>query len=202
MRFRFFRVLTLAVVLAAAFAGVALALDFEDEPPVPPRAEVGFVYHYEIGTTGGCLPHRVVLQSGQLPPGLKLSQIANATALVDGVATEAGTFNAWLAVKDCDSRSAEALFTFDVWARRFGIDTKELPSAVVSSPYSFTLATWGIPSTTTWKLASGTLPAGLTLSSEGVISGTPTSAGTFTFDIEATGAAKDFSGTRAGSRSP
>jgi hypothetical protein len=200
MRFRFTRVVTVVAVLAAAFAGVARALDFEDESPEPPRAEVGLVYHYEIGTTGGCLPHHVGIQSGQLPPGLKLSQIGNQTALVDGVATEAGSFSAWLAVKDCENKSAEALFTFEVWARRFGIDTKTLPAADVGSPYSFTLATWGVPSTTVWKVTSGSLPAGLTLSNEGVLSGTPTAGGTFTFTVDATGAAKDFSGTRVDSR--
>lgn len=38
----------------------------------------------------------------------------------------------------------------------------------------------------TWSISSGALPAGLTLTPGGVLSGTPTSAGTFTFDIRAT----------------
>lgn len=37
----------------------------------------------------------------------------------------------------------------------------------------------------TWKLAEGALPAGLTLSSGGILSGTPTESGTFTFTAEA-----------------
>src|SRR5213592_5032340 len=200
MRLRFTAIVSVLAALLAAYAGVARALDFDDEDPHPPHPEIGLVYHYEIGTHAGCIPHHVSILSGQLPPGLKLTQIGYQTALVDGVATEAGTFSAWLAVRDCDNRSAETLFTFDVWDRRFGIDTKAVPGASAGLPYSFTLATWGIPSNTTWAVTSGALPAGLTLSKEGVISGTPTAAATSTFTVQATGVAKDFTGTRVDSR--
>jgi hypothetical protein len=200
MRFRFILIVSTFAALLAVFAGVARALDFDDEDPHPPHAEIGLLYHYEIGTHAGCIPHHVSVLSGQLPPGLKLTQIAYETALVDGVATETGSFSAWLAVRDCDNRSAETLFTFEVWDRRFGIDTKTLPAASAGSPYSFTLATWGIPSNTTWAVTSGALPAGLTLSKEGVISGTATAASSSTFTVQATGDAKDFTGTRVDSR--
>jgi len=196
MHFRFVRVLVLAAVLAAAFAGVARALDFDDEDPEPPHPEIGLVYHYEIGTHAGCLPHKVVILSGALPPGLKLSQLNDHTALVDGIATESGTFSVWLAVHDCENKSAETLFTFDVWARRFSIATASLPSAGLGASYSATLQTAGIDSNTTWTVTSGALPAGLTLSSGGVISGTPTAAGAATFTVQASGVAKDFTGTR------
>ncbi len=196
MRFRFIRALVLAAVVAAAFAGVARALDFDDEDPEPPHPEIGLVYHYEIGTHAGCLPHKVVILSGALPPGLKLSQLNDHTALVDGIATESGTFSVWLAVHDCENKSAETLFTFDVWARRFSIATASLPSAGLGATYSATLQTAGIDSNTTWTVTSGALPAGLTLSSGGVISGTPTAAGAATFTVQASGVAKDFTGTR------
>jgi large repetitive protein len=116
------------------------------------------------------------------------------------MATEAGTFSVWLAVKDCENKSAEALFTFDVWARRFAIATDSLPPASVGSPYSVTLQTSGIPSNTTWAVTSGSLPAGLTLSKEGVLSGTPSAGASSTFTVQATGVAKDFTGTRIDSR--
>jgi putative Ig domain-containing protein len=196
MRVRFVQLLLLLTVVSAAFAGVAKALDFDDEDPHPPHPEIGLLYHYEIGTHAGCIPHHVVISSGQLPPGLKLTQIGYQTALVDGIATEAGTFSVWLAVKDCENRSAETLFTFEVWARRFSVATQALKAAPLGSPYSATLETSGIPSNTTWELAGGTLPAGLTLSKEGLISGTPTAVGSSTFSVKATGVAKDFTGTR------
>lgn len=196
MRVRFVQLVLLLAVAAAAFAGIAKALDFDDEDPHPPRAEIGLLYHYEIGTHAGCIPHHVVISSGQLPPGLKLTQIGYQTALVDGIATETGTFSAWLAVKDCENRSAETLFTFEVWPQRFFVATQALKAAPVGSSYSATLETSGIPSNTTWELAGGTLPDGLTLSKEGLISGTPTAVGSSTFSVKATGVAKDFTGTR------
>jgi hypothetical protein len=140
-----------------------------------------------------------VILSGAFPPGLTLTQLNDHTGLVSGIATEEGTFSVWLAVKDCDNKSAETLFTFEVWGRRFSIATDSLAPAAVGSPYSATLATAGIPSNTTWAVTSGTLPAGLTLSQDGVISGTPTAVGSSTFTVQATGVAKDFTGTRVDS---
>jgi hypothetical protein len=200
MRSRLLGVLALFAALATVFAGVAQALDFDDEDPVPPHPEIGLVYRYEIGTHAGCLPHHLVIVSGALPPGLELIQLNDHTGLVSGMATEAGTFSVWLAVKDCENRSAETLFTFDVWARRFSVGTDSLPTAAAGSPYSVTLQTSGIASNTTWEVSAGSLPAGLTLSKDGVISGTPTAMASSTFTVQATGVAKDFTGTRIDTR--
>jgi hypothetical protein len=200
MHFRFFRVLTLLVLVAGAFAGVARALDFDDEDPVPPHAEVGMVYSYLIGSHAGCLPHRLEILSGELPPGLSIRRIALDKHVVEGVATEAGTFSAWIALKDCDNHSAETLFTFDVWARRWGISTQSLKAAAVGSPYSATLEGSGLPSDVTWEVTAGALPAGLTLSSDGVISGTATAIGSSTFTVKATAKEKNFGPTRIDSK--
>src|SRR6266566_3252679 len=133
MRFRLLNVLVLAAVATGVFVGVAQALDFDEEDPAPPHAEVGMVYSYEIGTHAGCLPHRLVIASGALPPGLSIRRIDLDTHVVEGVATEAGTFSAWIQLLDCDNKSAETLFTFDVWPRRWGIATAALKAAAVGS---------------------------------------------------------------------
>ena len=91
---------------------------------MPPHAEIGMVYSYVIGTHAGCLPHRLEVLSGALPPGLSIRSIALDKHVVEGVATETGTFSAWIALMDCANKSAETLFTFDVWARRWGIATR------------------------------------------------------------------------------
>lgn len=54
------------------------------------------------------------------------------------------------------------------------ISTSSLPQATVGQSYSTALAATGGVSTRTWSLAAGILPAGLSLSSTGQISGTPT----------------------------
>ena len=198
MHIRFLRVFALLAVLAGVFAGVASALDFDDEDPQPPHPEVGLAYHYEIGTHAGCLPHRVRITSGSLPPGLKLSQLNDHTALVDGIATESGTFSAWMAVTDCDNKSAEALFTFETWARRWAIVTNSLPAAAVGSAYSAKIVGQGIQSNVTYSVTRGALPAGLTLSGDGTLSGTPTAPSSATFTV--TGQAESVDPAAPGTR--
>jgi N-acetylneuraminic acid mutarotase len=58
---------------------------------------------------------------------------------------------------------------------------------IVGAPYTFTLSASGGTGSGTygWSLADGTLPPGLSLGSDGKFSGTPTTAGTFTFTVRA-----------------
>lgn len=68
------------------------------------------------------------------------------------------------------------------------ITTTSLPAGVVGTPYSQTLGAVGGSGAKTWS-KTGTLPAGLTLSSVGVLSGTPTAAGTPSITFTVTDAA-------------
>lgn len=68
------------------------------------------------------------------------------------------------------------------------VSTTALPSGTVGAAYTTTnLAATGGVSPYTWTVtsAAGTFPAGLTLSSAGAISGTPTAFGTFNFTVQA-----------------
>lgn len=74
-----------------------------------------------------------------------------------------------------------------------------LPNGAVAAAYSQTLtASGGVPPHT-FAVTAGALPAGLTLSSGGVLSGTPTAGGTFSFTVTATDSSA-FPGPFAGSR--
>ena len=53
------------------------------------------------------------------------------------------------------------------------------PAGRMGTPYNFTYQTIGFP-TPTFSVSSGSMPAGLTLSETGTISGTPTTTGTYT----------------------
>jgi len=66
------------------------------------------------------------------------------------------------------------------------ISPAALPAALINVPYSATLTSVGGMGPFTWALASGTLPPGLTISTAGVISGTPTALGTTTFKVQVT----------------
>jgi uncharacterized protein (TIGR03437 family) len=68
------------------------------------------------------------------------------------------------------------------------VGTTSLPTAYNSFAYSANLTAIGGHVPYTWSLASGSLPNGLSLSAAGVISGTPTATGTFTFKVQVTDA--------------
>ena len=63
-----------------------------------------------------------------------------------------------------------------------------LPAGFSGVLYSQTLQATGGTIPYTWSVSSGSLPDGLTLSAAGLLSGTPTAAGTFGFTITCTGA--------------
>src|SRR5579871_967427 len=79
------------------------------------------------------------------------------------------------------------LATVPAVAATVTISPLTLPGGVVGVAYSQTLTASGGSTPYTWAVASGALPTGLTLNvMNGTISGTPTTANTFTFSISAT----------------
>jgi hypothetical protein len=63
------------------------------------------------------------------------------------------------------------------------ITTNALPAGTVGSSYSTALQASGASSTYQWSVVAGQLPPGLSLGTSGVITGTPTTAGTFGFTV-------------------
>ncbi|ALN86626.1 autotransporter beta-domain protein [Lysobacter capsici] len=79
------------------------------------------------------------------------------------------------------------------------VNPAALPNGAFGTAYSQTLTATSANGGTapyTFAITAGALPPGLTLSSGGVLSGTPTAAGSFNFTVRAT-SSNNFSGTRA-----
>ena len=128
------------------------------------------------------------LSSGTLPTGLTLN---SSTGAITGTPTAAGT-STFTVKAEKDSQSAEKQLSITVSPiPTITITTTSLNSGTVGTAYSATL-TASITGAN-WSVISGTLPARLSLnSSTGVISGTPTTAGTSTFTVRAVyGSASD-----------
>jgi large repetitive protein len=124
---------------------------------------------------------------GQLPTGITLSSdgVLSGTPSVPGLAsftveasqtvdTEGGPFT-FTATQDL------SLFVFTP----LSITTNSLPAGTVGLAYLQTFAAQGIPagSTESWAVITGTLPPGLSLSLNGVLSGIPTTSGSYPFAI-------------------
>ncbi len=189
---RFTRVLLLTSLLALVVVPVALALRFTDESYHPPVGETGKAYSWSFTGAGGCgpaLPYQYKILNGSAPPGLTL----DTSGLVHGTPTQAGEWSFWVELSDenppsadwCRPSSAQREFTFTI-VPGLNINQQALnPKATfTNAPYSFQLTATG-PGT--WSVISGALPAGITLnSSNGLLSGTPTVTGDFTFKVQIT----------------
>jgi len=145
-----------------------------------------------IVATGGTPGSGYVFEitAGSLPAGLTF----DAVGLISGTPTTGGTST--FTVRVTDSIGSFQVKTFTLRVVQITSPTT-LPAAVVGTPYSYTLLKTGTTGTVLWSLISGSLPPGLSVSTSGVISGTPTAGGTYTFRLgllDGTGAScqKDF----------
>ena len=167
-------------------------LTIDVQPPVNisttalPAGQVGTAYSANILAVGGTVPYTFSLASGALPGGLTLS----AAGAITGTPTASGTFNFVARVTDNVNQTATANLSIVVSSGLTITTTTTLPSGTVSTPYPTTtlLATGGI-APLAWTIDSGALPGGLTLSSAGAITGTPTASGTFNFVARVTDSA-------------
>jgi hypothetical protein len=124
--------------------------------------------------------------SAGAPPGLTMSS----DGTLSGTPTEAGVFTFFVEMHlptypGCNGGrdSSEKKFTIPVNSRTF-VSTASLPDGSINQPYSAQLSASG-GSVSSWSLAEGALPDGLTLASNGVVAGTPTKSGSFSFRVQA-----------------
>jgi hypothetical protein len=151
-----------------------------------PQGTVGSAYTTTLVATGGTGPYTWTLPGPSAPPaGLSLS----AAGVLSGTPTTEGSSGFLVQVTDSAiplAASATAVFNITVVPTPtvLTITTPTtLPAATVGTAYSQTMAATGGLPPYTWSLTSGTLPPGLSISSLGKISGTPTVQGTSTFSI-------------------
>lgn len=145
-----------------------------------PRGVVGVAYNQLLESSGGTDPI-VWTVTGTLPAGLKLSS----TGVISGTPTAAASSTVTITATDSATAKTKASESLTVSVVAFGISTTALNSSVQDSPFSQQLTAVGGTPPYSWSIKSGALPAGLTLSSTGLLSGTPTIAGDFSVTIAA-----------------
>ena len=148
-----------------------------------PAGTVGSAYSQTVPVSGGKTPYSFSVASGTLPTGLSLS---STTGLISGTPSASGESSFTIGVMDSHSpqQTAQQAFTMRISARSAVIITTNLlPNGISNLSYSSTLAVSGGMAPYSWSISSGTLPAGLSLTGSGVISGVPTAAGSSTFTV-------------------
>jgi large repetitive protein len=196
----------LGCVTALTIVSAASAGDFADaacsgEPTkVCPSATTGQPYSVEftLKEPGDACPTFAV-SSGALPPGLSL---ATDEGVARGTPTQAGSYTFYITLSftcpsgtKCADCHSDQQYTINVNqgttaappppAPTVSITTASLPDANVNQPYTSPGLTATGATVTSWTLAGGALPTGLTLGTNGMITGTPTQSGTFAIKVQA-----------------
>lgn len=137
-------------------------------------------YSQTLASSGGTSPKTWSIVSGTLPNGIALG---SATGLLSGAATTPGAYSFVVRVDCCGTASATAPLSLVVNPAP-SIQTSTLPGGAVGVSYSQQLSGGGGTGALAFSIAAGTLPAGLSLSTSGLISGTPAAMGSSSFTVQ------------------
>jgi hypothetical protein len=144
-----------------------------------PNATAGQPYSATFVASGGQTPYTFSVVSGTLPAGLVL----NPSGMLSGTPTSPSYATFTVQVTDALSSHASRSFTLDVQPPAMNFTPATLPSGTSGTPYSASFTPTGAGSSYSFSILDASPPPGLSLASNGVLSGTPTSAGTFNFTV-------------------
>jgi hypothetical protein len=153
-------------------------------PATLPNGTQGIAYSQQLSVSGG-VPTYVYQVMGSLPAGLTLSS----SGLLSGTPTVSGTFNTSIrAIFNGGSLGDPGITIFyQDWIIgtpvNISVNPSNLATGAVNASYSQQLTASGGTSPYTYSTSSA-LPTGVTLSSSGLLSGTPTQAGNYTLAIQ------------------
>ncbi|MDW8205853.1 MAG: ExeM/NucH family extracellular endonuclease, partial [Cytophagales bacterium] len=151
-------------------------------PTSLPNGTVGSSYSQTLTQTGLTGTPTWTVSSGSLPAGLSLN---SGTGAISGTPTAAGTYNFTIQVSGGGCSATQSYTVVINCPAIVNILPASLPNGTVSTLYTQSLTQSPLPGPVTWSGAG--LPSWLSISSGGVLSGTPPSAGTFSFTVQVTG---------------
>ncbi len=147
-----------------------------------PNGFLDTAYSAPLAAFGGTGPYNWTLLRGPLPPGFALS----ADGRITGRSPVAGQYGFLIRVQDTfgSAWDREVRLTIEPTLEPLLITSTALPPAALGLAYRFALDAAGGRAPYLWRVSAGQLPPGLGMSSAGVISGTPSAAGSATVQVE------------------
>jgi hypothetical protein len=145
-----------------------------------PAGEVGVYYDQTLQASSCNIgAYNWILIGGSLPSGLTLGSNGE----IYGTNSASGTYTFTVQVTDSGSLTTNGQFSIGV-SNAVQITTTSLPNGTDGSAYSQPLQVTGGQPPYIWSVYSGSLPANLTLTTNGLLSGTLATNGTFDFTVE------------------
>lgn len=154
-------------------------------PSTLPNATVGTNYTQVLTASGGQAPYTFSLLSGALPTGIALSS----SGTISGTPTASGTSNFTIRVIDNNGCVVTPSYSLQVegpTCPTITVNPASLPGGTIGTAYNQVISATGGTAPYSFTVLSGSLPPGVTLATNGTLSGTPSSAGSFTFTVRAT----------------
>ena len=148
-------------------------------PTTLPSGSVGQSYNKAISASGGSGPYTLIVSIGSLPTGLTLSSVG----ALSGTPSAEGNFTFTLVAKDNHGCTGKRSYAVTMACQTINVNPSTLPNGTVGQSYHKSISASGGSSPYNFIVSNGSLPPGLTLSSSGSVSGTPSSAGSFTFTV-------------------
>ena len=140
-----------------------------------PAGMIETYYEVMLVVEGGTPPYEGVVSAGSAANGITLAT----TGVLSGTPTEAGVFNFTVTVTDSVGDEASADLELRIHDEDLVVATEALPVAQEGFDYEAQLEALGGAAPYGWMMTVGSLPAGVTLSSVGVLSGVPSEIGDF-----------------------
>ncbi len=144
-----------------------------------PTAVRNTAYSQTLAATGGSAPLSWSISAGSLPDGLSLNDTTGEFA---GTPTTVGSSQFTVQVTS-GGLIASKQFSIQVTNSALAILTMNLADAVVDQNYNVTLSADGGLAPYTWATTINTLPPGITLSENGILSGSATTPGSYNFTV-------------------